>query len=122
VRRLTDVILRDQTGKVHFVNRRSTAILRETCQVLIVTGSTSGCEDILASFLNQRNGRVFRATRNTSRLAQLAGELRLRFPDFTTRSRLFHLDLSDLSTTKKSAGEIHARECKFHVIWHNAGL
>ncbi|KAL2847032.1 hypothetical protein BJX68DRAFT_119801 [Aspergillus pseudodeflectus] len=102
---LTEANLPDQSGKV-----------------FIVTGASSGYGLILATILYQRNGKVYLAARDTTKLQQIADDLRQRFPASTGQVHFFHLDLSDLSTIKRSAEEFLAKEDKLHVLWHNAGV
>ncbi|KAL2832048.1 hypothetical protein BDW59DRAFT_181424 [Aspergillus cavernicola] len=102
---LTEANLPDQSGKL-----------------FIVTGASSGYGLILATILYQRNGKVYLAARDTAKLQQIADDLRQRFPDSTGEAHFLHLDLSDLSTIKKSAEEFLAKENKLHVLWHNAGV
>ncbi|KAH8701099.1 putative short-chain dehydrogenase [Talaromyces proteolyticus] len=102
---LTEANLPDQTGKV-----------------FIVTGATSGYGLLLATILYQRNGTVYLAARDTTKLQQVADGLRTRFPNSTGSVHSLALDLSDLSTIKRSADEFLSRESKLHVLWHNAGV
>ncbi|KAL3487218.1 hypothetical protein BJX62DRAFT_213914 [Aspergillus germanicus] len=102
---LTEANLPDQSGKV-----------------FIVTGASSGYGLILATILYRRNGKVYLAARDTAKLQQIADDLKKRFPESTGGVHFFHLDLSDLSTIRKSADEFLAKEDKLHVLWHNAGV
>ncbi|KAL2811413.1 hypothetical protein BJX63DRAFT_399222 [Aspergillus granulosus] len=102
---LTEASLPDQSGKV-----------------FIVTGASSGYGLLLATILYQKNGKVYLAARDIVKLQQIADDLKQRFPNSTGEVHFFHLDLSDLSTIKKSAEEFLAKEDKLHVLWHNAGV
>ncbi|KAL2827963.1 hypothetical protein BDW59DRAFT_53312 [Aspergillus cavernicola] len=102
---LTEANLADQAGKV-----------------FIVTGATSGYGLLLSTILYQRNGKVYLAARNTAKIQEVIADLKQRFPNSTGALDSISLDLSDLSTIKKSAEEFLAKETRLNVLWNNAGV
>ncbi|KAB8262201.1 hypothetical protein BDV32DRAFT_120691 [Aspergillus pseudonomiae] len=102
---LTEANLSDQSGKT-----------------FLVTGATSGYGLHLASILYQHGGKVYLAARNASRGENVINDIMKRFPDSKGQMVFLQLDLSDLSTIKKSAEEFLTKESKLHVLWNNAGV
>jgi NAD(P)-dependent dehydrogenase (short-subunit alcohol dehydrogenase family) len=88
----------------------------------MVTGATSGYGLLLATTLYQRNGIVYLAARDATKLQQVADDLHARFPNSAGSVHSLALDLSDLSTIKGSAEKFLSKESKLHVLWHNAGV
>ncbi|KAL4815044.1 hypothetical protein BDW67DRAFT_164828 [Aspergillus spinulosporus] len=102
---LTEANIGDQSGKV-----------------FIVTGATSGYGLLLSTYLYQNNGTVYLAARNAKKTAEVIADLKQRFPASRGRLDSISLNLSDLSTIKKSAEEFLAKENRLHVLWNNAGV
>ncbi|KAL4784156.1 hypothetical protein BJX76DRAFT_348064 [Aspergillus varians] len=102
---LTEANLPDQTGKV-----------------FIVTGATSGYGLLLTTFLYQRNAKVYLAARNSKKTNEVIADIQKRFPNSQGQLDSISLNLSDLSTIKKSAEEFLSKESKLHVLWNNAGV
>ncbi|KAL4907840.1 hypothetical protein BDW74DRAFT_148128 [Aspergillus multicolor] len=102
---LTETTIGDQYGKV-----------------FIVTGATSGYGLLLSTFLYQNNGTVYLAARNAKKTAEVIADIKSRFPNSKGKLDSIALNLSDLSTIKKSAEEFLAKETKLNVLWNNAGV
>ncbi|KAL2808465.1 hypothetical protein BJX63DRAFT_409173 [Aspergillus granulosus] len=102
---LTEANLPDQSGKV-----------------FIVTGASSGYGLLLSTILYQRNAKVYMAARNTKKIDEAIADLRSKFPNSKGDLVPLLLDLSDLSTIKKSADEFLAKESQLNVLWNNAGV
>ncbi|KAL4805189.1 hypothetical protein BDV18DRAFT_25785 [Aspergillus unguis] len=102
---LTEANLPDQSGKV-----------------FIVTGATSGYGLLISTFLYQANAKIYLAARNTKKTAEVIADLKQRFPNSKGQLESLQLNLSDLSTIKKSAEEFLSKESKLNVLWNNAGV
>lgn len=90
--------------------------------MFIVTGATSGYGLHLASILYQHNGKVYVAARNALKAQQVIEDIKRSFPGSQGQLHYLHLELSDLSTIKKSAEEFLCKESQLHVLWNNAGV
>ncbi|KAL5333963.1 hypothetical protein BJX70DRAFT_37597 [Aspergillus crustosus] len=102
---LTEANLPDQSGKV-----------------FIVTGATSGYGLILTTILYQRNAKVYLAARNTEKTTKTIADIQKGHPNSQGSLHALHLDLSDLTTIKKSADDFLSKESQLHVLWNNAGV
>ena len=87
-----------------------------------MTGGASGLGFLLAKFLYQVNGTVYIAGRSHAAGTKAIEIIKSQCLDSKGRLEFLHLDLADLSATKKSANEFLARERRLDVLWHNAGV
>jgi retinol dehydrogenase-12 len=87
-----------------------------------VTGGASGLGFLLTKFLYQVNGTVYIAGRSQEAGAKAIERIKSQCLDSKGRLEFLHLDLADLSSTKKSADEFLGRERRLDVLWHNAGV
>lgn len=87
-----------------------------------MTGATSGYGLVLSTFLYQRNAKVYLAARNNKKTEEVIADLKTRFPDSTGQLEPLSLNLSDLTTIKKSVDEFLSKESRLHVLWNNAGV
>lgn len=90
--------------------------------MFIVTGGNAGLGKTLSSILYQRNGTVYVAARSAAKAQAAIDEIKASHPDSTGRLKFLHLDLADLSTIKKSAGDFLQQESRLDVLWNNAGV
>ncbi|KAJ3495684.1 hypothetical protein NLG97_g3216 [Lecanicillium saksenae] len=102
---LTEDNLTDQSGKV-----------------FIITGGSSGCGLELASILYMHNARVYIAARSKATADEAITTIKQRHPGSSGEIKFLHLDLSDLTTIKKSATEFLSKESRLDVLWNNAGV
>ncbi|KFY43769.1 hypothetical protein V495_03764, partial [Pseudogymnoascus sp. VKM F-4514 (FW-929)] len=102
---LTEANLPDQTGKVH-----------------IVTGGYSGVGQELAKILYSKNATVYIAGRSSQKGQESIESIKAAYPTSTGHLHFLHLDLSDLSTIKKSAEEFTSKEKRLDVLTNNAGV
>ncbi|KAL4938025.1 hypothetical protein BDV06DRAFT_201845 [Aspergillus oleicola] len=102
---LTEANLPDQSGKV-----------------FIVTGATSGYGLLLSTFLYRRNAKVYLAARNSKKTEEVIADIKKGNPNSKGQLEALSLNLSDLSTIRKSADEFLAKESKLNVLWNNAGV
>ncbi|KAL3473206.1 hypothetical protein BJX99DRAFT_249074 [Aspergillus californicus] len=102
---LTEANLPDQGGKV-----------------FIVTGATSGYGLLLSTILYQHNAKVYLAARNTKKITEVIDDLKKQFPNSKGDLHPLGLDLSDLSTIKKSADDFLSKESQLNVLFNNAGV
>ncbi|MCJ1249411.1 hypothetical protein MMC30_006635, partial [Trapelia coarctata] len=102
---LTEENLPDQSGKV-----------------FIVTGSSSGVGEQLASILYQHHAKVYVAVRSEEKAAKAINGIRASHPNSKGQLVFLHLDLADLTTIKKSAEDFKSKEQRLDVLWLNAGV
>ncbi|KAJ0423893.1 hypothetical protein BJY00DRAFT_277621 [Aspergillus carlsbadensis] len=102
---LTEANLPDQSGKV-----------------FIVTGASSGYGLLLSTILYGHNAKVYLAARNTKKIDEAVADIRAKHPNSKGTLVPLQLDLSDLSTIKKSADEFLSKESQLNVLWNNAGV
>ncbi|KAL4952283.1 hypothetical protein BDW69DRAFT_23425 [Aspergillus filifer] len=102
---LTEANLPDQSGKV-----------------FIVTGATSGYGLLLSTFLYKKNAKVYLAARNAKKTEEVIADIKKGNPNSKGQLEALSLNLSDLSTIRKSADEFLAKETKLNVLWNNAGV
>lgn len=93
-----------------------------TAQVFLVTGATSGYGLLLSTILYQHNAKVYLAARNTKKITEVIDDLKQQFPNSKGDLHPIGLDLSDLSTIKKSADEFLSKESQLNVLFNNAGV
>lgn len=102
---LTEKNLSDQTGKVH-----------------IVTGGYSGVGHELVKILYSKNAIVYSAGRSRDKALESIEAIKTAYPDSNGKIHFLLLDLSDLSTIKKSADEFMGKEKRLDVLTNNAGV
>ncbi|KAI1125430.1 hypothetical protein F5Y10DRAFT_284294 [Nemania abortiva] len=91
-------------------------------KVYVVTGSNTGIGKELAKILFSKNAKVYIAARSEEKASRAIREIQNAFPQSKGELTFLHLDLSDLSTIKRSADEFTSREDKLHVLFNNAGV
>jgi retinol dehydrogenase 12 len=102
---LTEKNLPDQTGKVY-----------------LITGSNAGVGYEVARILYSRNAKVYVAARTESKAKAAIDAFRKAHPNSKGQLEYLYLDLSDLTTIKKSAEDFLSRETKLHWLDNNAGV
>ncbi|KAJ6779561.1 hypothetical protein PWT90_10013 [Aphanocladium album] len=91
-------------------------------KVFIITGGSSGCGLELASILYRHNARVYIAARSQATAEEAIATIKHQHPQARGEILFLHLDLSDLSTIKRSANEFLSKESRLDVLWNNAGV
>ena len=114
--------LEDQSGKVSIPFILFSRLATYSSQVFIVTGSTAGIGEQLAAILYQHNAKVYVAARSEEKATKAIKEIKDLHPNSTGQIAFLHLDLSDLTTIKKSAEEFLSKEDRLDVLWNNAGV
>ncbi|KAH7007918.1 hypothetical protein B0J12DRAFT_85079 [Macrophomina phaseolina] len=102
---LTEKNLPDQSGKV-----------------FLITGGSGGIGQELASILYQHNAKVWIAARSESKSKEVMAAIRARHPQSRGQLAFLALQLDDLSTIKRSAEELLAKETRLDVLFNNAGV
>ncbi|KAI1453993.1 hypothetical protein F4805DRAFT_441198, partial [Annulohypoxylon moriforme] len=91
-------------------------------KVYIVTGANTGIGKEVARILFSKNAAVWVAARNEEKGRNAIQSIQEAHPSSTGRLEFLYLDLSDLSTIKKSAESFLAKEKQLHVLFNNAGV
>ncbi|KAI0881984.1 short-chain dehydrogenase [Annulohypoxylon maeteangense] len=91
-------------------------------KVYVVTGANTGIGKEVARVLFSKNAAVWVAARNEEKGRDAIRSIREAHPLSTGRLEFLLLDLSDLSTIKKSAESFLAKETQLHVLYNNAGV
>ncbi|KAI0834864.1 short-chain dehydrogenase [Hypoxylon sp. FL0890] len=91
-------------------------------KVYLVTGANTGVGREVAQILFSKNAVVWAAARNEEKGRNAIQSIREAHPESTGRLEFLHLDLSDLTTIKKSAETFLSKEKKLHVLFNNAGV
>ena len=91
-------------------------------KVFIVTGANTGIGKDLSKILYGRNGTVYAAGRDPSKVQKAIDEIKTAHPQSQGKLEILKLDLADLPSIKGSAQEFLNKEKKLHVIWNNAGV
>lgn len=102
---LTEKNLPSQTGKVH-----------------IVTGGYAGIGEELVKILYNAGAKVYIAGRSESKANASISRIKSAHPNAPGELAFLQLDLSDLTTIKKSAEEFLAKESRLDVLVNNAGV
>jgi len=103
--KLTEANLEDQTGKV-----------------FIITGSSSGVGEQLASILYSHNAKIYIAVRSSEKASRAISSIQSKHPNSKGSLTYLHLDLANLPTIKASAEEFLSKEKSLNVLWLNAGV
>ncbi|KAI0382804.1 short-chain dehydrogenase [Hypomontagnella monticulosa] len=93
-----------------------------TGKVYLVTGANTGLGKEVAQILFSKNATVWVAVRSEEKGRNAIQSIREAYPSSTGKLELLHLDLSDLTTIKKSAETFLANESRLHVLYNNAGV
>ncbi|KAI1442349.1 short-chain dehydrogenase [Annulohypoxylon stygium] len=91
-------------------------------KIYIVTGANTGIGREVARILFSKNAAVWVAARNEEKGRNAIQSIRDAHPSSTGRLEFLLLDLSDLSTIKKSVDTFLAKETQLHVLYNNAGV
>ncbi|GAW20261.1 hypothetical protein ANO14919_097620 [Xylariales sp. No.14919] len=91
-------------------------------KVFIVTGANSGLGKELTKILYSKHAKVYVAARSESKAKAAIEEVRRLYPTSKGDLVYLHLDLSDLTTIKKSADDFLAKEQRLDVLFNNAGV
>lgn len=91
-------------------------------KVYLVTGANTGVGKELAQILFSKNATVWIAARNEEKGRIAIESIREAHPSSTGKLEFLHLDLSDLTTIKKSAETFLSKEKQLHVLFNNAGV
>ncbi|KAI1376884.1 short-chain dehydrogenase [Hypoxylon crocopeplum] len=91
-------------------------------KVYLVTGANTGVGKEVARILFSKNASVWVAARNDEKANNAIQSIREAFPSSTGKLEFLHLDLSDLTTIKKSVETFLAKENRLHVLFNNAGV
>lgn len=102
---LTEKNISDQTGKVH-----------------IVTGGYSGVGNELVKILYSKNATIYSAGRSRNKALESIEAIKAAYPNSNGKLYFLFLDLSDLSTIKKSAEDFLGKETRLDVLTNNAGI
>jgi NAD(P)-dependent dehydrogenase (short-subunit alcohol dehydrogenase family) len=87
-----------------------------------MTGGNSGVGYELCKILHTSGARVYMASRSASNAAAAINAITKSIPTTSGSLTFLHLDLSDLTTIKRSAETFLARESRLDVLWNNAGV
>lgn len=87
--------------------------------MLIITGGYSGIGFQLAKIVYGKNATVYLAGRRTREGLNAIKEITA---PAKGRLEFLSLDLSDLTSIKKSAEEFMAQESQLDILWNNAGV
>lgn len=90
--------------------------------MFLVTGSNSGVGLELAKLLYGLNGTVYVASRSTEKVRAAIETIKAQVTTKTGRLEALQLNLADLPSIGRSAGEFLRRETRLDVLVHNAGL
>ncbi|KFZ10022.1 hypothetical protein V502_08374 [Pseudogymnoascus sp. VKM F-4520 (FW-2644)] len=102
---LTEENISDQTGKVH-----------------IVTGGYSGVGYELVKILYSKHATIYSAGRSRDKALKSIEAIKAAYPSSNGKLYFLLLDLSDLSTIKKSAEDFMGKETRLDVLTNNAGI
>ncbi|GAP88273.2 putative short-chain dehydrogenase [Rosellinia necatrix] len=91
-------------------------------KVFVVTGANTGLGKELCKILYSKNAKVYVAARSERKAKEAIEEIRGLHPTSKGALAYLHLDLSDLTTIKKSADDFLARESRLDTLWNNAGV
>ena len=91
-------------------------------RVFLVTGSNSGVGLELAKLLYGLNGTVYVASRSAEKVRAAIETIKAQVTTKTGRLEALQLNLADLPSIGRSAGEFLRRETRLDVLVHNAGL
>lgn len=72
--------------------------------------------------LYRSNGRVYIAGRNEKKAQEAIANIKKSYPEGRGTLEFLHLDLSDLSTIRKSADDFLLKEQRLDVLTNNAGV
>ncbi len=92
----------------------------QTGKVYVITGSTSGLGKEAARQLASKNATIVMAVRNTQKAEGVKKELVAQYPKADIRVK--HLDLCNLKSIEKFAGEINQEFEHLDVLINNAGV
>lgn len=87
-----------------------------------MTGANTGLGKELTKILYSKHAKVYVAARSEAKANAAMKEISKLYPTSKGDLVYLHLDLNDLSTIKKSAGEFLAKEKRLDVLWNNAGV
>jgi NAD(P)-dependent dehydrogenase (short-subunit alcohol dehydrogenase family) len=76
----------------------------------------------LVKLVYQRNAKVYIAARSETKARAAIKEIQDAFPASKGQLEYLYLDLSDLSTIKRSAQDFLGREHRLDILWNNAGV
>lgn len=90
--------------------------------LLFHAGASSGVGEQLASILYQHNAKVYVAARSEAKASKAIEKIKSTHPASKGELVYLHLDLNDLTTTKRSAEDFLGKEDRLDVLWNNAGV
>ncbi|OTB01385.1 hypothetical protein M426DRAFT_220435 [Hypoxylon sp. CI-4A] len=91
-------------------------------KVYIVTGANTGVGELVARTLFSKHATVWLACRNEEKGRKAIRSISEAFPSSKGRLEFLSLDLSDLTTIKRSAEEFLSKEKRLDVLWNNAAV
>ncbi|KAH7047607.1 hypothetical protein B0J12DRAFT_129395 [Macrophomina phaseolina] len=94
----------------------------QTGRVIIVTGGYAGVGFEVTKALYAKNATVYIAGRSVKKAALAIADIEDEVPRSDGRMEFLKLDLSDLSSIKKTAEEFMKRERRLDVLVNNAGV
>ena len=87
-----------------------------------MTGATSGVGEELAKILHGHNAAVYLAARSETKGRETIQRIQAACLSSHGTITFLLLDLSDLTTIKKTASEFLSLETRLDVLWLNAGV
>lgn len=87
-----------------------------------MTGSNTGVGKEVAHVLYSKNAKVYVAARSEEKANDAIKTIKDSLPESKGSLSFLKLDLADLPTLKKSAGEFLSKESKLHALVNNAGV
>eukprot|EP01031_Cornospumella_fuschlensis_P042681 gene42681-52150_t len=114
-------------GRVEFPEQFMQKVIGESGvnisdSVFIVTGSTSGLGQSLASELYRLGGTVVVASRNVGKCEATIKEIKSQYPDSTGHLDSFKLDLGNLDTVNPFSDWFKSKYGKLNFLINNAGM
>ncbi|KAI8626001.1 short-chain dehydrogenase [Xylariaceae sp. FL1651] len=91
-------------------------------KVFIVTGANTGLGKELTKILYSKNAKIYVAARSEAKAKAAIEDIRQLHPSSRGELVYLYLDLSDLTTIKKSAEYFLTNEKRLDVLWNNAGV
>ncbi|KAI2626761.1 short-chain dehydrogenase [Hypoxylon sp. NC1633] len=91
-------------------------------KVYLVTGANTGVGKEVTRILFSKNATVWIAARNEERGRNAIRSITEEFPSSSGKLEFLHLDLSDLTTIKKTVDTFLAKEQRLHVLFNNAAV
>ncbi|KAI0427936.1 short-chain dehydrogenase [Xylaria sp. FL1042] len=91
-------------------------------KVFIVTGANTGLGKELTKILYSKHAKVYVAARSETKAKEAIEQIRQLYPTSNGHLAYLYLDLSDLTTIKKSADDFLVKEQRLDVLFNNAGV